>query len=247
MQTYSIDGYAMLNDALPIHKLLPFANVDGIGNRTSIFVQGCDIRCAYCHNPETIAPYTEAQLRTVTSIIEEIKLYRPYIRGVTVSGGEATLYPQALITLFSALHTMGLTCYIDTNGFFNLERIKKLIAHTDKFLFDVKSVTMQRSLCATNRTNNLTNLDYLLSIDKVEEVRTVFIKDIMDGERVVAEVAARIAPHPEVQYKMIRCHTRGMSGEYVSSFKNRIPSKTDMQAYKMQAESLGVKNIVLIY
>ena len=247
MQTYSTDGYVMLSDALPVHKLLPFANVDGIGNRTSIFVQGCDIRCRYCHNPETIMPYTHSQLRSITSILEEIEQYRPYIRGITVSGGEATLYPQALIRLFSALHTMNLTCYIDTNGFFNLERTKELIEHTDKFLFDVKSLTMQNSLCATDRKNNMENLDYLLKLNKVEEVRTVFLKDIMDAEAVVSAVSQRIAPHTDVQYKMIRCHLRGISSEYIPSLKGHIPSKADMQNYKQQAEALGVKNIILIY
>jgi len=237
----------MLTDALPVHKLLPFANVDGIGNRTSIFVQGCDIRCRYCHNPETIMPYTKNQLRSLTSLIEEIAQYRPYIRGVTVSGGEATLYPQALIPLFSALHDMNLTCYIDTNGFFDLDHTKELIEHTDKFLFDVKSVTMQSSLCTTNRSNNLENLDYLLKFNKVEEVRTVFLKDIMDAEEVITAVAQRLAPHPDVQYKMIRCHVRGISDEYIPAIKEHIPSKTDMQQYKRQAEALGVKNIILIY
>ena len=247
MQTYSTDGHAMLTDALPIHKLLPFANVDGIGNRTSIFVQGCDIRCRYCHIPETIMPYTHRQLRSITSIIEEIEQYRPYIRGITVSGGEATLYPQALIRLFSALHTMNLTCYIDTNGFFNLERTKELIEHTDKFLFDVKSITMQGSLCATERKNNMANLDYLLKRNKVEEVRTVFLKDIMDTEAVVAAVSQRIAPYTDVQYKMIRCHLRGISKEYIPVLKDHIPSKADMQKYQQQAAALGVKNSILIY
>ena len=247
MQTYSTDGHAMLTDALPVHKLLPFANVDGIGNRTSIFVQGCDVRCRYCHNPETIMPYAQSQLRSIASIIEEIALYRPYIRGVTVSGGEATLYPQALIRLFSALHTMNLTCYIDTNGFFNLDRTKELIEHTDKFLFDVKSITMQGSLCATNRNNTMENLDYLLKRDKVEEVRTVFLNDIMDAEEVITAVAQRISSYTDVQNKMIRCHLRGISKEYIPVLKDHIPSKADMQRYKQQAEALGVKNSIVIY
>ena len=142
---------------------------------------------------------------------------------------------------------MNLTCYIDTNGFFNLERTKELIEHTDKFLFDVKSITMQGSLCATERKNNMANLDYLLKRNKVEEVRTVFLKDIMDTEAVVAAVSQRIAPYTDVQYKMIRCHLRGISSEYIPSLKGHIPSKADMQNYKQQAEALGVKNIILIY
>lgn len=85
-----------LQSKIPLNKVLPFANVDGIGNRTSIFVQGCDLRCIYCHNPETQDRAQAERVVTVGQLLREIEPYFPYIRGVTVSGGEPTLYAPSL-------------------------------------------------------------------------------------------------------------------------------------------------------
>ena len=74
---------------VPLHRIIPFSNVEGQGNRTSIFLQGCKLNCLYCHNPETIPRYTEgAHQVSLQYLYEQVMDAVPFIRGVTVSGGE---------------------------------------------------------------------------------------------------------------------------------------------------------------
>lgn len=124
---------------LPVQRIIPFSNVEGIGNRTSIFLQGCNINCLYCHNPETIAISSPtAKYMSLEKLLEEIKASMPFIRGITVSGGEPTIYAKELTLLFQEVHKLGLTCYIDSNGFFPYDAISSLIEETDRFLYDIK-------------------------------------------------------------------------------------------------------------
>ena len=124
---------------LPVQRIIPFSNVEGSGNRTSIFLQGCNINCLYCHNPETI-PLTSPAARqmSLAELLQTIGDSIPFIRGITVSGGEPTIYARELAVLFREVHRLGLTCYVDSNGFFDYDGIFPLIQETDRFLFDIK-------------------------------------------------------------------------------------------------------------
>ena len=126
---------------LPVQRIIPFSNVEGSGNRTSIFLQGCNINCLYCHNPETI-PLTSPSARffSLAELMETIRGSMPFIRGITVSGGEPTIYAKELAVLFREVHQLGLTCYVGSNGFFDYEAIFPLIQETDRFLFDIKGM-----------------------------------------------------------------------------------------------------------
>lgn len=126
---------------LPVQRIIPFSNVEGSGNRTSIFLQGCNINCLYCHNPETI-PLTSpsAQQMSLAELLQTIGDSIPFIRGITVSGGEPTIYARELAVLFREVHRLGLTCYVDSNGFFDYDGIFPLIQETDRFLFDIKGI-----------------------------------------------------------------------------------------------------------
>ena len=78
-----------------VRKIIPQSTVDGPGNRTAVFLQGCNIRCAYCHNPETQAIHdAEAREMSVEEVMAEVRKGIPFIRGITVSGGECMLHPD---------------------------------------------------------------------------------------------------------------------------------------------------------
>ena len=252
---------------LPVHRIIPFSNVDGMGNRTSIFVQGCNANCLYCHNPETIAMKSDiAKLFSIDELLAVIKSNMPFIRGITVSGGEATLYKCFLVELFKRVYELGLTCYIDTNGFYNKDDMQELIANTDKFLYDIKGIGKSlKLLCfssfqqvgsalAFNNserfvTNNehFSNLQHLLKIDKVEEVRLVYIKGYYDAKKVLEKIAEVLKPYPHVLLKLIRVHARGLPKERAVKLKGSIPSQTELAELERYARSLELKNIVTIY
>ncbi len=251
---------------LPVHRIIPFANVDGLGNRTSIFVQGCNANCLYCHNPETIPMKSrESTLFSVEELVSVIKNSMPFIRGITVSGGEPTLYQHFLTELFKQVHDLGLTCYVDTNGFFNYNQLQNLIEQTDKFLFDIKGLGQsleqlcfsgflnQRVVLARNYQQRFVigdehfkNLAQLLQQDKIEEVRLVSIKHHYDEYGILEKIADLIKPYPKVCLKLIRVHTRGLPEERAIKLKGKEPSRAELTLLEEYARSLGLKNIIKI-
>lgn len=252
---------------LPVHRIIPFSNVEGYGNRTSIFVQGCNANCLYCHNSETI-PMTskDSNLHTVAELVAIIKNQMPYIRGITVSGGEATLYHQFLRELFIEVHKLGLTCYIDTNGFFDYDVLRPLIKETDKFLYDIKgmgpsldklcfsknlleAIHLEKS--ASNRFGlqgeHFKSMELLLQEGKVEEVRLVYLKDYYDTEKVVDTIYNMLKSYPDVLFKLIRMHSRGLPKARLKLLRGAIPSTKDFEHVKQMVEEKGFSKLIIIY
>ncbi len=251
---------------LPVHRIIPFSNVEGIGNRTSIFVQGCNSNCLYCHNSETI-PMTskDSKLYSIEELLDVIKNQMPFIRGITISGGEPTLYHEFLIELFKEVHKLGLTCYIDANGFFDYESLLPLIDETDKFLFDIKGLGQSlNDLCfsdslgninhlAKNASNrfgvedeHLKNLELLLKRKKIEEVRFVYLKNFYDTSKVIDEIYNLLRQYPDVLFKVIRMHTRGLPKERLKLLKGSFPSTSDFDEIKSYIEAKGFKTLKFI-
>lgn len=249
---------------LPVHRIIPFSNVEGIGNRTSIFLQGCNINCLYCHNPEMIDfSNDDTHNVSIEKLLDKIKENIPFIRGITVSGGEATLHSDKLVTLFDEVHKMGLTCYIDTNGYFDIKEKSLMIEKTDKFLFDVKGYGPSLKYLCFDRKNksgtakqsydiiddektydNLENLQYLLKLDKIEEVRLVYVKGFYDEYMVVDKIANLIKDKKDVLFKLIRVHLKGARD--VKSLAPYMPNKNDVQKLEQYAKGKGIDNIFTI-
>lgn len=131
----------------PVRRIIPNSLVDGSGNRTAIFLQGCNLRCDYCHNPETQKIYSyessdaNSQIRWMTAeeVFNEIDKDIPFIRGITLSGGECTLYPQFIKELFILGKKAGLSCLIDSNGTIDFSLYPDLMEVCDGVMLDVKA------------------------------------------------------------------------------------------------------------
>lgn len=278
-----------MENKLIVNQMIPFSNVDGTGNRCAIFLQGCNVQCIYCHNPETIrfcnhcgdcikvcgagaltridgkvhydsykcvacqscikscpsfsSPKTKAY--TVDEIVQIVKSYQPFIRGITVSGGEPTLQHKLLVDLFEKVKALGLTCYVDTNGYFNLEELQKLIDITDKFLVDVKTVGDSTKLCQVPSLSSMENLECLLELDKVEEVRTVLIHSYMDCRETVLKVSKVLKNYPKVFYKLIKVHKIGIMDQ--NSFTDDfIPSDQEVLEWVQLAKACGLSKITYV-
>ena len=240
----------------PVNKIIPFSNVDGPGNRTSVFFQGCPFNCLFCHNPETIhlcshcgacvekcptgalrreddgrvawdsdlcvqcdtcikiCPHDASpriRWMTVEEVMAEIRRSAPYIGGVTTSGGECTLQNEFLIDLFTEVKKLGKTCLIDSNGSFDFEADPRVLAVCDGVMLDVKAVepAWNDTLISFPRDLVLKNLDYLLSVGKLYEVRTVIFPDRdAENETTVRYVAEHIGSR--CYYKVIRYRPYGV-------------------------------------
>lgn len=237
---------------LPIHRLLPFSNVEGSGNRCSIFLQGCNLNCLYCHNSETI-PLQSSQSKEVPymEVVDFVKKSMPFVRGITVSGGEPTLHDRGIKLLFDEIHKLNLTCYIDTNGFFDFQEKLELVQVTDKFLFDVKGDDHGLSeVCFSNQTPTyfsektiFNNLERLLLFNKIEEVRFVYIKDFFDVESLIKKIASYMSLYPLIPLRIIPVHLKGMNVNRIKQVKEHVPTLLETENLRVLARQLGIKTV----
>ena len=126
-----------------VHSLQSLGTVDGPGLRYVVFLQGCPLRCVYCHNPDTWDPAGGTVMGT-EELVEKILRCRPYFGaegGVTVSGGEPLLQAEFVTQLFARLKRKGVHTALDTSGAGDLGKAPALLAVTDLVLLDLKFPT----------------------------------------------------------------------------------------------------------
>ena len=126
-----------------VHSLQSLGTVDGPGLRYVVFLQGCPLRCVYCHNPDTWDPAGGAVMGT-EELVEKILRCRPYFGaegGVTVSGGEPLLQAEFVTQLFARLKQEGVHTALDTSGAGDLGKAPALLEVTDLVLLDLKFPT----------------------------------------------------------------------------------------------------------
>ncbi len=202
----------------PIVKTIPFSWVDGPGNRFVIFTQGCNFNCIACHNPQTIPLHTSRAVdRDVESLLKEIREVTPFISGVTVSGGEATLHDDFILELFTKMHgdpvLETLTRYIDSNGNASLETWEKLIQVTDGVMLDLKVLDEEKHVALTGNSNFnvLESIKYLAGNGTLHEVRLLLIPGVNDSDLdLVATAKWLMAVDPNMQLRINAFSTHGV-------------------------------------
>ena len=149
-----------------VNSIQSLAAVDGPGVRFAVFMQGCHLRCKYCHNPDTwdMAGGTEY---TAEEIAQRCERYREYFGdegGITLSGGEPLLQADFVAEVFRLCHEKGINTCLDTSGAVLLtDSVKTALAYADRVLLDVKFVTdeMYRDNVGCAIDNTLEFLRYL--------------------------------------------------------------------------------------
>ncbi len=171
-----------------IHSFETLGAVDGPGIRFILFMQGCHLKCKFCHNRDTWDLHGGTEY-TVKEIYEKIIKYKNYFiasnGGVTASGGEPLLQVNFLIELFSLLKSAGINTAIDTSGIVDItDNIRKLIDLTDLFLVDIKCINddICKDLVGYSNKKELEFIKYLDSINKEIWIRQVIIPTITDKE-----------------------------------------------------------------
>lgn len=161
-----------------IHSFESFGAVDGPGVRYVVFMQGCPLRCLYCHNPDSWKAKT-GERWSVDKVVKRIKPYLNYIKtgGVTISGGEPLMQSHFVLKLIKKLHKLKLHVAIDTAGSLPLEISKKVLDEADLILLDIKALDDQlcKTITGASNKNNLETLNYLESINKPVWIRHVVV------------------------------------------------------------------------
>ncbi|MBQ8685801.1 MAG: pyruvate formate lyase-activating protein [Clostridia bacterium] len=175
-----------------IHSFESFGTVDGPGIRFVVFLQGCPLRCQYCHNPDTWG--AGGKEYTASEVATQVLKYKNYFGdkgGVTVSGGEPLTQIDFVIELFTILKAKGVHTCVDTSGItFNkdsaasVEKHERLLALTDLFLLDIKHIDDEACKKLTGRSNahTLAFARFLSERGKKIWIRQVLVPNITDGE-----------------------------------------------------------------
>jgi len=229
----------------PVHRIIPLSVVDGPGNRTAIFLQGCNISCAYCHNPETQALESpEAVIRTVDEVMQEVVTNIPFIRGITISGGECMLHTEFLTELAKAAQALGLSVLLDSNGTVDFSRYPELTDAVDGVMLDVKSWNDDTYHALTGGHNEVVkkNISYLAAKRKLEEIRVVCLEGEVDVNEVLKGITQLIPDYyRSIRLKLIRFRPHGVAGRLADKPQ---PSEEEMAAWKGVAEMLGYRDII---
>jgi len=133
-KTESVDGY--------IHSIESLGTVDGPGIRHVIFTQGCQLRCLYCHNPDSLQLKKGRRVAS-GKLLDEIQASSTFLRsakgGVTISGGEPLVQPKFVASLFRGCKEMKLHTALDTNGYLGPQASDAMLEDIDLVLLDIKS------------------------------------------------------------------------------------------------------------
>lgn len=164
------------------------------GIRYIVFLQGCLLRCKYCHNRDTWDARMGKWVET-DDIIEKILRCKPFIDasggGVTVSGGEALLQPEFVYELFTKLHEHGIHTCIDTSGFVELTpNVKKALKVADLVLLDIKHINSKKckELTGMPNKNNIAFAKYLNEKNIPVWIRQVLVPGYTDAEEDLIEM-----------------------------------------------------------
>lgn len=275
----------------PVNRIIPLSTVDGPGARASVFLQGCNLSCAYCHNPETMRVCNgcgvclracpagalrwddsavlwdkracigcdaclsacpnfsspKALWMTPGAVMDTLRKEKPFIRGVTVSGGECTLHTAFLTQLFAIARMEGLHCLIDSNGTLDFENQPDLLAVCDGVMLDIKAWDSAVYAELTGAAGNdvvKKNLALLADKELLQEIRLVCLDKFVDAVSVLQGAASVLGKKTAgTRLKLIAFRRTGVRGKLAN-----FPSPTDdymLELYRCAVDS-GFREIVLV-
>lgn len=204
-----------------------------------------DKKCVNCGTCISVCPnYASPKVKYMeaSEVYKEIKKNIPFIRGITVSGGECMLYPLFLRELFTYAKEDNLSCLIDSNGTIDFSKYPDLLSLADGVMLDVKSwdnLVFKRLTGASNEIIKK-NLSYLDKINKIEEIRIVYHKDFVDAKDAILGISKTLNKSSNIKLKLIKFRNNGVRG-----LMSKLDSPTDVEMNELlqYAQFLGFRNV----
>lgn len=181
-----------------LHSIETMGLVDGPGIRTVIFMQGCPLRCAYCHNPDSQTMFSNKEI-TPEEVLNIARRYKKYYDrsggGITFSGGECLLQGEFLLESLKLLKAEGFNTAIDTTGYGKEEYFKEILEHVDTVILDIKHFDNigYKDLTGVNMHGFYKFLSYLENYKGRIWIRHVMVPGITDNMESVYKLFDRIA------------------------------------------------------
>ncbi len=204
-----------------VADVINFSTVDGPGNRFVVFMQGCNFDCVACHNPQTIPGHAPVEghhpVRVeIDDLVAQIRRAAPFIRGITVSGGEATQQPAFLHALFTAIKAdpdlSRLTCFVDSNGACNQATWDYFAPVMDGAMLDLKCFdsTIHKAMTGHSNEQVLASIAHLQKIGLLYEVRLLLLAGTNDDPALLCKTAEWFAGlDPNMRLKIIGFRSHG--------------------------------------
>ena len=187
-----------------IHSLESFGTVDGPGIRFVVFMQGCPLRCLYCHNPDTWDTLNPSKYTmTPHELLAEVLKYKNFIAkgGVTATGGEPLLQAAFLTEFFALCQGEGLHTALDTSGYYLNDTVKELLKYVNLVLLDIKTLEpeLHKTLTGVKGDNSLKFLNYLEESHIDTWIRHVIVPGLTDNDEYLDKLAQYLTHYTVVK------------------------------------------------
>ncbi|MBU3143551.1 pyruvate formate-lyase-activating protein [Clostridium sp. CF012] len=233
-----------------IHSIETMGLVDGPGIRVVVFFQGCKLRCAYCHNPDTWCLSGGTEM-TPEEIVQKIVRFKPYFDrssgGVTFSGGDPLIQPQFLLQCLKLCKLNGIHTAIDTSGFGNGD-YSEILEYTDLVLLDIKHTSSIGYVNLTGRDAVDVNL-FLQALRKSKSrvwVRHVVVPGITDSVEHITKLSKIISEEvPNVdKVELLPYHDLGVSKYEALGIPYKLKDVHPMDSEKLKELQLLIDNLL---
>lgn len=214
-----------------IHSFESLAAVDGDGLRCAVFMEGCPLRCVYCHNPDTW--YVGSDGTDAQTLVNKIARYKPYFAsdgGVTFSGGEPLVQAEFIRECVPLLIEKDINYAIDTSGAVELtDSVKYVLDNAQLVILDLKFWDNESYVKYTGHgiTETLDTLEYLNTTGKRVWLRTVIIPGINDTEAIMDLYLCHIKECVE-KYELLAFHTMGFDKYRKLETENPLDNYKDL-------------------
>mmetsp|Transcript_19423 Transcript_19423/g.33386 ORF Transcript_19423/g.33386 Transcript_19423/m.33386 type:complete len:264 (+) Transcript_19423:107-898(+) len=207
-----------------VHSIESLSCTDGPGNRFMVFLQGCNLRCVYCQNPDTWETEDKdpEKRKRVDEVLAKIKSCVPYLKphngGITVSGGEPMLQGKFLSELFKKVKELGITTCVDTAGITPKENWDMVLPYTDFVLYCPKAFTPQgyHKITKTPKSNFTLSQEFANQVAQRNIkmwLRFVLVPGYTDNEEEIDKLIEFCTAHKHhlAQVELLPYHTLGVS------------------------------------
>lgn len=221
-----------------VNSIETFGLVDGPGIRTVIFLNGCMLRCLYCHNPETW--HMGNKNYTVDELVAKILRNKPYFKrnngGVTFSGGEPLLQIDFLLEICKKLKEEGIHIALDTAGV-GVGKYEEILSLIDLVLLDIKHSNKDgyKKLTGMDISESEKFIEYLNKSGKPVWIRQVIVPGIMDNDKYLQELAVYLLKIKNIEkIEFLPFHHLGFSKYENLKLENPLKNVPEMNVENCQ-------------
>ena len=217
-----------------IHSIETLGLADGPGGRIVVFMQGCPLRCLFCHNPDTWEKNINHLVES-DEIVNTVRKYRNFIEasgGITLSGGEPLYQSEFTLDILKKCKNAGFHTALDTSGTgYNKELLDEILKYTDLILLDIKALTNSKYKKMTGKPIDEFNyfLDKIQKLNKKIWIRQVIVPNINDTEDYILKLKKYLSKIKNIErIDLLPYHNMGLDKYKKLNMKYRLEGTPNM-------------------